>query len=113
MMALVKFLGEKIQSQSVELLQHGFSHSILDFRGEFGINISEHEINLQSAKRALMQAFGVNPMFFIPPYDDISNYNLKLVRQHDMVPIYGQEKIHKFFRSQFIPKFYKRKVVRR
>ena len=109
---LVKFLGEKIQSQSVELLQHGFSHSILDFRGEFGINMSEHEINLQSARRALMQAFGVNPMFFIPPYDDISNYNLKLVRHHDMVPIYGQEKIHKFFRSQFIPKFYKRKVAR-
>ena len=68
---LVKFLGEKIQSQSVELLQHGFSHSILDFRGEFGINISEHETNLQSARRALMQAFGVNPRFFIPPYDDI------------------------------------------
>jgi hypothetical protein len=29
-----------------------------------------------------------------------------------MIPIYGQEKIHKFFRSQFIPSFYKRRVAR-
>jgi hypothetical protein len=109
---LVKFLREKIRSQLIEILQHGFSHSIFDFRGEFGINISEHGTNLQSARKILMQAFGVSPRFFIPPYDDISNYNLRLVRQHGMIPIYGQERIHKFFRSQFIPKFYKSKVAK-
>jgi hypothetical protein len=110
---LVKFLREKIRSQSIEILQHGFSHSILEgFRGEFGINISEHAANIQSAKQSLMQAFGVNPTFFAPPYDDISNVNLRLVRQQDMIPIYGQENIHKFFRSRYIPRFYKRRVAK-
>jgi peptidoglycan/xylan/chitin deacetylase (PgdA/CDA1 family) len=110
---LVRFLREKIQSQLIEILQHGFSHSVLGgFRGEFGINISEHNANLQSARKILMQAFGVNPRFFAPPYDDISNFNLRLVRQQDMIPIYGQENIHKFFRSRYIPRFYKRKVAK-
>jgi hypothetical protein len=110
---LVRFLREKIRSQLIEILQHGFSHSIMgDFRGEFGINISEHTANLQSAREILMQAFGVNPRFFTPPYDDISDFNLRLVRQQDMIPIYGQENIHKLFRSQYIPRFYKRRVAR-
>src|SRR5262245_1794450 len=109
---LVRFLREKIQSQLIEILQHGLSHSILNFRGEFGINNSEHNTNLQSARKILKQVFGESPRFFTPPYDDISNYNLRLVRQHDMIPIYGQEKIHKFFRSQFIPTFYKRRVAK-
>jgi hypothetical protein len=109
---LVRFLREKIQSQLIEILQHGFSHSILNFRGEFGINNSEHGTNLQSARKILKQAFGVSPRFFTPPYDDISNHNLRLVKQHDMIPIYGQEKIHKLFRSQFIPTFYKRRVAK-
>lgn len=110
---LVKFLREKIQSQVIEILQHGFSHSIMaGFRGEFGINISEHAANLQSGREILMQAFGVNPRFFIPPYDDISNSNLRLLIQQDMIPIYGQEKIHKLFRSRYIPGFYKRRVAK-
>ena len=111
--SLVKFIREKIRSQSIEILQHGFSHSILEgFRGEFGINISEHGANIQSAKQSLMQAFGVNPTFFAPPYDDISNVNLRLVRQQGMIPIYGQENIHKFFRSRYIPRFYKRRAAK-
>src|SRR5919109_76911 len=110
---LVKFLREKIRNQLIEILQHGYSHSIMGgFRGEYGINISEHAANLQSARQTLIQAFGVNPRFFIPPYDDISNSNLRLVRQQDMIPIYGQEKIHKFFRSRYIPRFYKRRVAK-
>ena len=45
MRALGKFIREKIRSQSIEILQHGFSHSILEgFRGEFGIDISEHAL---------------------------------------------------------------------
>jgi peptidoglycan/xylan/chitin deacetylase (PgdA/CDA1 family) len=109
---LVKFLREKIQSQLIEILQHGFSHSILEFRGEFGINSSEYGTNLQSARRILMEAFGVSPRFFNPPYDDISNFNLRLVRQHGMIPVYGQEKIHRFFRSQFVPTFYKKRIAK-
>jgi hypothetical protein len=110
---LVKFIRAKIQSQLIEVLQHGFSHSIVaGFRGEFGISIPEHAANLQSAREILMQVFGVNLRFFTPPYDDISNSNLRLVRQQDMIPIYGQENIHKFFRFQYIPGFYKRRVAK-
>jgi hypothetical protein len=111
---LIRFLKDKIQLQLIEVLQHGFSHSIVGgYRGEFGINTSSQESNLKSGIETLKQAFDIMPRFFVPPYDDISYRNLKLVRQQDMLPIYGQEKIHKFFRSPYIPGFYKRRVAKR
>ena len=110
---LIRFLREKIQGQLIEILQHGFSYSIVGgYRGEFSINTSHQESNLRLGRETLRQAFGVMPTFFVPPYDDISYANLKLVRQQDMLPIYGQEKIHKFFRSRYIPGFYKRRVAK-
>jgi hypothetical protein len=110
---LVKYLKNKIQSQLIEILQHGFSHSIIGgYRGEFGINTSEQESNLQSGRQTLRQAFGISPKFFAPPYDDISYRNLRLVRQQNMIPIYGQENTHKLFRSQYIPRFFKKRVAK-
>lgn len=110
---LIRFLRDKLQRQLIEILQHGFSHSIaIGYRGEFGINTPYQESNLKLGRDTLGQTFGVIPTFFVPPYDDISYKNLKLVRQQGMLPIYGQEKIHKLFRSRFMPGFYKRRVAK-
>lgn len=111
--SLVKFLNDKIRRGVIEILQHGFSHSIVrGYRGEFGINTSDQEANLKNAIGIIKEAFGICPNFFVPPYDDISYNNLQLVRKYDMVPIYGQENIHKFFRSPYIPTFLKKRVAK-
>jgi hypothetical protein len=111
--SLVKFLNDKIRRDTIEILQHGFCHSIVrGYRGEFGINSSDQEANLNTAIGIIKQAFGIHPNFFVPPYDDISYKNLQLVRKYDMVPIYGQENIHKFFRSSYIPTFLKKRVAK-
>lgn len=110
---LIKFLKDKVQRQYIEILQHGFSHSIVDgYRGEFGVNISKQRDNLQSGRESLKNVLGFSPEFFVPPYDDISHRNLKLIRQQHMLPVYGQENIHKFFRSPYIPRFFKRRAAK-
>ena len=111
--SLIKFLNDKIRRGVIEILQHGFSHSIVrGYRGEFGINTSDQEANLNTAIGIIKEAFGIRPNFFVPPYDDISYKNLQLVRKYNMVPIYGQENIHKFFRSPYIPTFLKKRAAK-
>ena len=51
--------------------------------------------------------------FFVPPYDDISYGNIKMVIQKGFIPIYGQENIHRFFRSTYVPSVFKRIVAKR
>ena len=44
---LIEFLKERLQRGVIEILQHGFSHSVVEgYRGEFGINTSNQEANL-------------------------------------------------------------------
>jgi hypothetical protein len=111
---LIEFLKEKLRRGVVEALQHGFSHSVVEgYRGEFGINTLDQEANLTSAISIMNEAFGIRPKFFVPPYDDISYKNLQLVKKHGLIPIYGKENIHRFFRSPFIPTFLKKRVAKK
>ncbi len=111
---LIEFLREKLRSDAIEVLQHGFSHSVIEgYRGEFGINTSEQESNLNRAISIMKEAFRIRPNFFVPPYDDISYKNLQLVKKHGLIPIYGKDNIHKFFRSPYIPTFLKKRVAKK
>jgi hypothetical protein len=111
---LIEFLREKLRRTAIEVLQHGNSHYVIEgYRGEFGINTLDNEANLNRAISIMNEAFGVRPNFFVPPYDDISYKNLQLVKKHGLVPIYGKDNIHKFFRSPFIPSFLKKKVAKK
>ena len=111
---LTKFLRDKLRGGMIEILQHGFSHSIAGgYRGEFGVNASAQEANLNYAISIMNNAFGIRPSFFVPPYDDISYKNLQLVKKYGLIPIYGKENIHKFFRSPFIPAFFKKRVAKK
>jgi hypothetical protein len=112
--SLTKFLRDKLRGGMIEILQHGFSHSIArGYRGEFGVNASDQEANLNNAISIMNDAFGIRPNFFVPPYDDISYKNLQLVKKYALIPIYGKENIHKFFRSPFIPTFFKKRVAQK
>lgn len=112
--SLTKFLKNKLRGGLIEILQHGFSHSIVrGYRGEFGVNASDQEANLNNAISIMNDAFGIRPSFFVPPYDDISYKNLQLVKKYGLIPIYGKESIQKFFRSPFIPSFFKKRVAKK
>ncbi|MGA6992092.1 MAG: DUF2334 domain-containing protein, partial [Nitrososphaeraceae archaeon] len=111
---LIKFLRDKLQKGEIEVLQHGSSHSVVEsYRGEFGMNTSDQEANLKRAISIMKEAFEIRPRFFVPPYDDISYKNLKLVKKYGLIPIYGRESINKFFRSPFIPAFFKKMAAKK
>ena len=109
--ALIKFIKSKLQGGQVEILQHGYSHSPTEggYRGEYGSNrkaeILSAESNLQYGRDIVGQIFGVQPKFFVPPYDDISYGNIKMVIQKGFIPIYGQENIHRFLGQHMYPLF--------
>ena len=116
---LIKLIKNKIQDRSVEILQHGFSHSIKDSRGEFGdsgssiISLKEQRTNIEYGRNIIRQTFGIEPRFFTPPHDDISKRNLELVIQElGMIPVYGQSIFHDFFRSTYIPNLLKQFVAK-
>ncbi len=128
---LCLFLKDKINLNSVEILQHGVSHSLNDSRGEFGNKIDgnmnniddlchryydnqnkDYKANFKSyvniGRSILSDSLGIEPIFFTPPYDDISKENLNLLLELGMIPIYGQSNYHKFFRSPYIPNYLKK-----
>ena len=112
--SLIKFLRDKHHAGEIEILQHGSSHSVVkSYRGEFGMDTPDVEANLERAISVITEAFGSRPSFFVPPYDDISYKNLKLVKKYGLIPIYGRENVHKFFRSPFIPAFLKKRVAKK
>ena len=111
---LVKILKERLRMGEIEILQHGFSHSVVrGYRGEFGVNTPDQEVILHNGIAIMRETFGIRPTFFVPPYDDISYKNLQLVKKYGLSPIYGKEKIHRFFRSPFIPTFLKKKAAKK
>lgn len=140
--------SDSLSSGVIEILQHGYSHSIINDRGEFGTAGTNTEDNgtmhnlgrfissnskntdagdseiiekntlpenprlrVEYGRNILRQAFGGNPLFFVPPYDDISYENIALVKELGMVPIFGDSAIHSFFRSPFIPNAVKKKMI--
>jgi Uncharacterized protein conserved in bacteria (DUF2334) len=108
---LINFLKSKMQEKSVEILQHGFAHINTDGgRGEFAGNSNLKGIT--HGKDILREAFGIEPSFFVPPYDDISKTNLKLIVEEGMIPFYRDTNFDKFLRSACIPEFTKRTVFR-
>jgi peptidoglycan/xylan/chitin deacetylase (PgdA/CDA1 family) len=105
---LVEFLKNKVQKESVEILQHGFSHGYYGpNRGEFAHYSKDHKCSIEEGRNVLGSIFGTNPTFFVPPYEDISKENLDLICMLGMVPIYRNTGLDKFLRSPILPIFLK------
>jgi len=56
----------------------------------------------------IRKSFDINPVLFVPPFDDFSTRNLNLLSNLGMIPIYGQSNYHRFFRSSYIPNYFKK-----
>ena len=104
---LLKYLKNKIQQGSVEILQHGVSHTYVNSRrGEFSGNSNLKEKVLKG-KNVLHSAFETEPKFFVPPAEDISEINLDLIYQLGMKPIYRNSIFDRLLRFRYIPSIVK------
>jgi hypothetical protein len=59
-------------------------------------------------RQIIRKSLDINPVLFVPPFDDFSTHNLNLLSSLGMIPIYGQSNYHKFFRSSYVPNYFKR-----
>jgi Uncharacterized protein conserved in bacteria (DUF2334) len=110
---LIKFLKSKLETKSVEILQHGFSHrSIQGNRGEFGSNSLSNKAKLKYGRSILRQSLEVEPRFFVPPGDDISKISLQFASNLGMIPIYRKTHFDEFLRSRYIPELMKQIVFK-
>ena len=100
---LLKYLKSKVKERSVEILQHGVSHTYdSSHRGEFSGNSNLKE-NVLKGRDILLSAFETEPKFFVPPAEDISETNLDLIRELGMKPIYRNSLFDKLLRFRYIP----------
>jgi len=56
----------------------------------------------------IKKSLDINPVLFVPPFDDFSTHNLNLLSCLSMIPIYGQSNYHRFFRSSYVPNYFKK-----
>jgi Uncharacterized protein conserved in bacteria (DUF2334) len=112
---LIDYLNNKIDSHSIEILQHGTSHDYDKNKygawGEFGANRDrrkEIELGLNTLKSALK----VQPRFFVPPGESLSRKNLRAVSEVGLVPIYRQTLYDGFLQQQLVPDVFKQIAIR-
>jgi len=106
--SLVKYLKGKVLEGSVEILQHGLHHTYDRFRrGEFSGALHSTNSILQG-KDIIAKAFGKQPIFFVPPGEDISYENLKLILELGMIPIYRNTIFDRFMRLGHFPNLIKK-----
>jgi hypothetical protein len=105
--ALIAYLREQISHGRLEVLQHGFAHDYSNGnRGEFG-GESDKKKEIESGKNMLSQEIGLQPRFFVPPGEDISNTNLKNVAEAQLIPFCRRTFFDRFMRSKNLPNFAK------
>lgn len=59
-------------------------------------------------RRIIKESIDIDPVLFVPPFDDCSMQNLNLLSSLGMIPIYGQSNYHRFFRSSYVPNYFKK-----
>ena len=76
-------------------------------RNEENIKIGfESYVNI--GRDIIRKSLDINPVLFVPPFDDFSTHNLNLLSSLGMIPIYGQSNYHRFFRSSYVPNYFKK-----
>ncbi len=108
---LVDYLNDKIRSGTIEVLQHGFSHNVVNgHRGEYGKNFQKQ--NTELGRDIMKNVFGSDPKFFVPPGEDISRQNLMMLIKIGYIPIYRKTFLDKFMRNSYVPPFLKEIAAR-
>ena len=74
----------------------------------YGNNRTDFESYVNIGRNIIKKSLGIAPVFFAPPFDDLSIKNIKMLLDLEMIPIYGQSNYHRFFRSPYVPNYVKR-----
>ena len=110
--SLIRYVRKKIGQKVVEVVQHGFSHELIDgIRGEFGGNLGKKN-EIEKGRNIIRQAFEMEPKFFVPPGEDISNQNIVEVLEQGLIPIYRETLFDQILRLGFVPNFIKNAGMR-
>jgi hypothetical protein len=108
---LVFYLQDRISTGQIEVLQHGLSHDYSNgMRGEYGGELDKSE-DTKRGKDMLEQALGLEPKFFVPPGEDISEKNLKRLSEARLIPIYRKSLFDSFIRGRYFPNFAKNAAI--
>ncbi len=68
----------------------------------------DFESYVNIGREIIRKSLDINPVLFVPPFDDLSTHNLNLLSSLGMIPIYGQSNYHRFFRSSYVPNYFKK-----
>ena len=108
--ALTCFLRDKISKSQIEILEHGLSHDYGGgVRGEFGE--SDKKDDIEYGKRILTQSFRHVPRFFVPPGEDISGNNLKILNEVGLIPVYRRTLFDRVMRVKYLPNLVKEGAI--
>jgi hypothetical protein len=105
--SLTRYIRKKIDQNVVEVIQHGLSHELIDgVRGEFGGSLGKKN-EIEKGRNLIRQAFGMEPEFFVPPGEDVSNQNIIALLEQGLTPIYRETLFDQILRLGFIPNLVK------
>jgi hypothetical protein len=108
---LVGYLQERISACQIEVLQHGLSHDYSNgIRGEYGGELDKNK-DTKRGKDMLKQGLGLEPKFFVPPGEDISEKNLKGLSEARLIPIYRKSLFDSCIRGRYFPDFVKNAAI--
>jgi hypothetical protein len=100
---LVGYLGRKLASHQVDILQHGYTHEAFGNLPEFRLN-NRQEImeRLNSGREILETCLPPRIRVFVPPWDSISEKALEIVGKEDLAIVKREEKFHTQLRFNII-----------
>ncbi|MDF0680752.1 MAG: DUF2334 domain-containing protein [Candidatus Nitrosocosmicus sp.] len=98
--------SEDINKTIKDTFNHYYRSLDTDHNGK-NIQI-DFESYVNIGRDILKKSLDINPVLFVPPFDDFSTHNLNFLSSLDMIPIYGQSNYHRFFRSPYVPNYFKK-----
>lgn len=116
--SLLNYLKDKVHHKHiVEILQHGLTHdyNYESRRWEFGDDSKHHAKMKEDIIKGIgiiREAFDYEPRFFVPPGEDLSMRNMKMIRESQLIPIYRQTLFDRLLRNAFIPRYTKKFLIR-
>jgi len=98
--------NEDINRTIKDTFTHYYRSLKTDHNGKKSKRGFESYVNI--GRDIIKKSLDINPVLFVPPFDDFSTHNLNLLSSLSMIPIYGQSNYHRFFRSSYVPNYFKK-----
>ncbi|VFJ13463.1 hypothetical protein [Candidatus Nitrosocosmicus franklandus] len=104
----------KIEEKKEEFVNRAIRETFTNYYNSLNTRENEKHINMgfesyvNIGRHIIRKSLDIDPILFVPPFDDCSIQNLKKLTNLGMIPIYGQSNYHRFFRSAYVPNYFKK-----